>query len=942
MSQPLRRSGAAPAGLGDEVVLLGLVRDLVAERRTAECAASATLDSAFDRDLGLDSLALAELLTRVEDAFSVTLPPGLLATAAAPRDVLAEVRRAPVREVRRAPAARQDLPGPADRIPEETATVTEALAWHDRTHPDRVHLRVLGEDGTAQEATYGGLRQEAGRVAAGLLARGLRPGEAVAIMLPTGRDYFAVFTGIMLAGGVPVPIYPPGRPDRLAEHLGRQARILDNARACALITVAEAALPAQLLRGRVESVRHVLNPAELSGYGEIAGIPRDAADLALLQYTSGSTGDPKGVMLTHANLLADIRAMGEAIRVTTADVFVSWLPLYHDMGLVGTWLSSLYFGLPVAVMAPTSFLARPARWLWAVHEQRGTLTAGPNFAFELCLRKIDDAELDGLDLSCVRILFNGAEPVHAGTLEDFAARFARFGLRRNALTPVYGLAEACVGLTFPPPGRGPLVDRVARAEFTDRGRALPAAPDDPDELRFVACGRALPGHLVRVVDAAGAPLGDRREGRIEFRGPAATTGYFRNPDATDELIRNGWLDTGDLGYLDNGELFVTGRVKDLIIRAGHNLHPDELEHAVGEIAGIRKGCVAVFAARDPGGGTEHLVVLAETRCSDATALAALQGRVVAVTVDLLGTPPDEVVLAPPGTVPKTSSGKIRRATARASYERGDLHSARRPVWWQLTRFAARSAGPRLRRAARAGAAATFTAWCWACLAAVGLALLVAVALLPARAARAAARIAARTLLRCGGIGVVADGTGDGTDRVERLPACIVVANHASYLDSIALAAALPGRCTFVAGERFATTPVLGFLLRRIGTQFVERTDRAQGLADTQRLTEMARRGERLVMFPEGGLSPVPGLRPFHLGAFLIADNAERPIVPVAIAGTRAILPPGRARVVHRGVVHLAVGEPIVPAGTGWDAAITSERATRAAIAQSCGEPDLGR
>jgi 1-acyl-sn-glycerol-3-phosphate acyltransferase len=438
------------------------------------------------------------------------------------------------------------------------------------------------------------------------------------------------------------------------------------------------------------------------------------------------------------------------------------------------------------------------------------------------------------------------------------------------------------------------------------------------------------------VDTAGAPLGDRREGRIEFRGPAATTGYFRNPGATDELLRNGWLDTGDLGYLDDGELYVTGRVKDLIIRAGHNLHPEELERAVGEIAGIRKGCVAVFGARDPGGGTERLVVLAETRRSDAAPLAALQGRIVAATVDMLGTPPDEVVLAPPGTVPKTSSGKIRRATARASYERGDLRSARRPVWWQLARFAARSAVPQLRRAARAGTAAAYSAWCWTCVAVVGLLTLVAVAVLPGRAVRAAARIAARTVLRCSGVRVAAEGT----NRLEWPPACVVVANHASYVDSIALAAALPGRCTFVASEWWAPIPLLGFLMRRIGTQFVERTDRAQGLADTQRLTEVARRGERLVLFPEGSLSPVPGLRPFHLGAFLIAANAGRPIVPVAIAGTRAILP--RARVVHRGVVRIAVAEPIFPAGTGWDAAVATERAARAAIAKRCGEPDLGR
>jgi 1-acyl-sn-glycerol-3-phosphate acyltransferase len=223
------------------------------------------------------------------------------------------------------------------------------------------------------------------------------------------------------------------------------------------------------------------------------------------------------------------------------------------------------------------------------------------------------------------------------------------------------------------------------------------------------------------------------------------------------------------------------------------------------------------------------------------------------------------------------------------------------------------------------------------MATVGLLTLFAVAVLPGQAARAAARIAARTVLRCSGVRVATEGT----DRLERLPACVIVANHASYVDSVALTAALPGRCTFVAGEWWAPIPLLGFLMRRVGTKFVERTDRAQGLADAQRLTEVARRGEWLVLFPEGSLSAVPGLRPFHLGAFLIAANAGLPIVPVSIAGTRAILPPGR-RVVHRGVVHLAIGEPIVPAGTGWDAAVATERAARASIAKRCGEPDLGR
>lgn len=936
MSASPSGSGSAPTSRNDEVLLLDLVRAVVGQRRAAEHAASATLDSTFDRDLELDSLALAELLTRVEDAFAVTLPPQLLATAATPRDVLAAVRRAPIPAQDRAPRTWPDIPGPSDRVAADTATIDQALAWHARTHPDRVHLRLLAADGTAEDVTYRGLQREGGQIAAGLLARGVRPGQAIAVMLPTGREYFAVFTGILLAGGVPVPIYPPASPARLVEHLARQARILDNAQACVLVTAAEATVPARLLRGRVESVRHVLTPVELTGHGEIAGIPRYSADLALLQYTSGSTGDPKGVMLTHANLLADIRAMGQAAEVSTADVFASWLPLYHDMGLIGAWLSSLYFGLPLAVMAPTTFLARPARWLQAIHDQRATLTAAPNFALELCLRRVTDAELEGIDLSCLRMLFDGAEPVHPETVEAFAARFAGVGLRRRALAPVYGLAEAGVGLTFPPPGRGPLVDRVARAEFTQHGRALHAASDDPDPLRFVGCGRALPGHRVRITDPAGVDLDDRQEGHIEFRGPAATSGYFRNPAATAGLVRGGWLDTGDLGYLDDGELFVTGRVKDLIIRAGQNLHPEELEHAVGQVPGIRAGGVAVFATRDPGRGTERLVVLAETRRTDAAVLAALRARVVATAVDLLGAPPDEVVLAPPGAVPKTSSGKVRRVAARAHYESGTAQPARRPHWWQIARFATHSAVPQLRRATRTAVGAAVTAWCWAALAVTGLVTLIAVAALPRPAARArAARIASRAVLRCCGIHVVAEGV----ERLARMPEHVVVANHESYLDGLVLVAALPGTYTFVVGERFARTPVLGFLLRRIGARFVERTDRARGVVDAQRLAHVAGGGERLVLFPEGGLSSLPGLRPFHLGAFLIAATTRCPIVPLAIVGTRAVLPLLRARIVP-GVVTLVIAEPITPAGTDWEAAVAAERAARAAIARRCDEPDL--
>lgn len=921
----------------DEAALLTLVRELVAERHSIDRAGSATLDGVFDRDLGLDSLAVAELLTRAADAFGVSLEQRLLATAESPRDLLSAIRRAPRRATLQPAPVRKQLPEGIERIPDNTTTLIEALSWHTRNHPDRVHLRILSEGGE-EELSYADLRQDAATVATALLSHGLRPGDTVAIMLPTSRDYFASFTGILLAGGVPVPIYPPARPSQLGDHLRRQARILNNAQASLLITEPETALLAHLVRGQVDSIRHVLTPAELHGPDDGHSVARNSADIALIQYTSGSTGNPKGVVLTHANLLANIKAMGKATQAGTSDVFVSWLPLYHDMGLIGAWLSCLYFGMPLVVMSPMLFLTRPARWLWALHTHQGTLTAAPNFAYELCIRRISDAELDGLDLSSLRLAFNGAEPVDADTVTRFTDRFAAYGLRREALAPVYGLAEAAVGLAFPPIGRGPVLDRIGREQFLRFGHAVPAADNDPNPLRLVACGRAIPGHEIRVIDAAGNELEDRREGRIEFRGPSAATGYFRNPDATQALVRHGWLDTGDLGYLDAGELYVTGRIKDLIIRAGRNLHPEELEHAVGNIPGIRTGCVAVFATPEQTGGTERLVVLAETHQTGAAALTQLRARVVTVTVDLLGTPPDDIVLAPPGTVLKTSSGKIRRAASRKRYEQGALQAHHYPAWWQLSRFAARSVLPWTRRAVRTLSSGMFAAWCWALLVAVGLPTLIAMAILPTIAARqAVARQAARSLARFSGTWIAVTGA----DRLRQLPACVVVANHASYLDSIAMTAALPGHYAFVAGEVFATKSLMGFLLRRIGTRFVERTHPEQGVSDTQLLEQAARRGERLVLFPEGSLSPVPGLRPFHMGAFIIAASAGLPVVPVAITGTRAMMWPDHGVLIHHGAIQLVVGAPIIPVGDGWEAAMALERAARSAIANHCGEPDLG-
>ncbi len=899
-----------------------------------------TLDSSFERDLGIDSLGRVELLLRAERGFGVSLPESALTSAETPRDLLRFLlsSHAPVETAEK--AVRMVTLAGDSLLPEAAGTLIEVLDWHVSRHPDRVQIHLYDEGEQEHDLSYADLNAGAEAVAAMLVGGGLEPAQAVAIMLPTGRDYFFSFLGILIAGGIPVPIYPPLRLAQLEDHMHRHAGILANAQVVVMITVTEAKPVALLLRAQVPTLRSVVTPGEFGQGGKLELRPRlSPENIAFLQYTSGSTGNPKGVVLTHANLLANIKAMGRAVNATANDVFVSWLPLYHDMGLIGAWLAGLYHGFPLVVMSPLAFLSRPQRWLWAIHRHRGTLSAAPNFAYELALRKIEDADIEGIDLSSWRYAFNGAEPVNPDTIAAFSDRFEKYGLRAEAVAPVYGLAECTVGLAFPPPGRRPVIDRIQRDPFMSLRQAIPAVEGEHDVLRMVACGMPLPGHEVRVVDAAGFEVGERQEGQLQFKGPSSTSGYYRNPEQTRKLFSKDWLDSGDYAYLVDGEIYLTGRAKDMIIRAGRNIYPYDLEQAVGDIPGVRKGCVAVFGSPDPLSGTERLVVLAETRETQSAARERLQHKINEMAVDVLGMPVDDVVLAPPHTVLKTSSGKIRRIASREFYERGGRASRPAPVWWQVTRLMWAAVLPQLRRTGRA-----LTEMAYGCYVLAWFALLAPITWLGialiARPqwCRPMIHYAARLFLWLVRIPATFRG-------YEHLPAtpCVLAMNHTSYLDGIVLAAALPPRFqyAFAAKREFARQLIPRLFLRGIGAVYVERFDVRQGSEDVEQFAAVLRAGISPVFFPEGTFDRRAGLRPFRSGAFAVAARAGVPVVPAAIRGARSILRDDNW-FMRRGAITLIFGPPHQSLGSDWESTVQLRDAVRGEILRAGGEPDLAQ
>jgi fatty-acyl-CoA synthase len=556
-------------------------------------------------------------------------------------------------------------------------TVVEAL--EDAAASTTLGYRFVDEKDSEPFFSFAGVERATARMGGAFQALGLAKGERIALILPDNTDFVMAFLGALRAGIVPVPIYPPTGLGKLDGYLENTLHIVDKSGARMLLTTKDVKLVLGTIPARAPALQKVLAIEELRGTREeLRPVKPSLDDVAFLQFTSGSTSRPKGVTLTHGNLAANVRAImpqGLTIR-DGVDAGISWLPLYHDMGLIGFVIAPLYHRNPITFLPPLLFLKRPAKWLQTISRFRGSISFGPNFAYALCVKRIRDSEVAGLDLSSWRIAGCGAEPIRAENLRAFADKFAPIGFSEKAFVATYGMAESTLAISFSQLGDGLLVDTVRSDTLWSEGKAVPEDPSGPGAAPIVQCGAAFPDHDIQVFaledEASVTPLPERHVGELRLRGPSVMPGYWNDTDLTTRAFAGGWLRTGDLGYLADGKVHICGRSKEVIIVNGRNYYPQDLEWEAGKVLGVRKGNVVAFGSMRTGGDRERVVVAFETTVAEGPERQALRAEVRRVLQQSVGLAVDDVVPLEAGALPKTSSGKLQRTKTRELYEKDEL------------------------------------------------------------------------------------------------------------------------------------------------------------------------------------------------------------------------------------------------------------------------------
>jgi acyl-CoA synthetase (AMP-forming)/AMP-acid ligase II len=550
-------------------------------------------------------------------------------------------------------------------------TLVEPVIDLAQRNPDHLSLVFMAEDGSEQRLNAAQVHQAAVVYAQALRARGVKPGDLVILVLPHLLELPLAFWGTLYLGAIP-SIFP-----FLSEKLDPTI-YMERVRALVGHSQARAVITAPAFKTTLETLLrgmdcHLLTIDEVS----LAQEPGDShfsqgtpatESIAFLQHSSGTTGLQKGVALSHRAVLNQLAAYSQAIALNSEDVIVSWLPLYHDMGLIAGFMLPLVTGTPLVLMSPFHWIRDPKILLWAIHRQRGTLAWLPNFAYNHCVRSIRRRDLEGLDLSSWRAAINCSEPVRHDSHHLFLERFAPYGFRKEALATCYAMAENTFAVTQSQPGQPPEVDWVQRHPLQHENRAIPLDPTAPEAISVVSCGLPLAGAELVIVDEAGQVLPERHVGEIIIHSNSMLSEYYRRPDLTGQAIHDGWYYTGDMGYLAEGQLYISGRKKDLIIVGGKNIYPQDLEAIANEVPGLYPGRTVAFGVSDERLGSEGIIMVCElAQTPDVTEMKAIESQLRRRIVQDLDVTLTDVRLVDKRWLLKTSSGKIARPANREKY-----------------------------------------------------------------------------------------------------------------------------------------------------------------------------------------------------------------------------------------------------------------------------------
>ncbi|NOY26285.1 MAG: fatty acyl-AMP ligase [Oligoflexia bacterium] len=550
------------------------------------------------------------------------------------------------------------------------STVAEAVA-HVADHWPENGYTFQDDAGVETFYPFGQIELDTAQRAGAMQAMGLKKGDRIGLVIIEPEQFVLTFLAALRVGIIPVPLYPPLSMGNLDAYAQRTTNILRNANARVLIASGRLQ---NLLWSQVDAVPsldRLVKADDLLAQDAPTFPDIKPDDIAFLQYTSGSTSEPKGVIVTHDNLVANANGVmgGHSVGIDPdKDLGVSWLPLYHDMGLIGFVISPILWGMQVVFMPTMRFIKRPGSWMDTITKHKATTSFAPNFAYALLAKKAKPAMLDRWDLSHMRLFGCGAEPINPATMRAFTEVMStRCGMSRNALMPAYGMAEATLAIALKPVADHMRTNLVKAELFQQEGKADPIDEGYQGQvLEHVSCGPCFPLHQVRVRAEDGRLLPEGQEGELCLKGPSVTPGYFENPKATAAAFQDGWLRTGDLGYVLDGEVYVTGRIKDLVILNGRNLHPQSIEWEVAQVEGVRKGNVVAFSR--PGAASEELVIVLESRATKTEAdRLALRQNVQKQVLRKMSVNPADIVIVDVGMLPKTSSGKLQRRKTRQQY-----------------------------------------------------------------------------------------------------------------------------------------------------------------------------------------------------------------------------------------------------------------------------------